>query len=62
MPLLFFLNGYLTIIGLVVSGVGSLVELFLPETGPAVRDAGLMVAGLGQLRRGVLQYRAPKGS
>jgi hypothetical protein len=58
MPLLLAFNGYLTIAGLVLSGIGSLVQIFSPETGTELQNTGLGLAGLGQLRRGVLQYKA----
>ena len=57
MGLLLAFNGYLTIFGLVTSGVGSLISIFEPEIGTNVQQTGLGMAGVGATRKGVRQYK-----
>jgi len=57
MPLLLAFNGYLTIIGLVMSGVGGIVQIFSPEIGQPVQETGLITAGIGGARKGVKVYK-----
>jgi len=57
MPILLALNGYLTIGGLILSGIGSLVQLFEPEVGTSVQQTGLALSGVGATRKGVKKYK-----
>jgi hypothetical protein len=57
MAVLLFLNGYLTIFGLIVAGVGSVVQIFEPEAGADMSQTGLGLAGLGATRKGVKQFK-----
>jgi hypothetical protein len=59
MPILLFLNGYLTIIGLIASGVGGVMQMFgeTSDLGKQVQENGLIVAGVGASRKGVKQYK-----
>ena len=62
MPVLLFLNGYLTIFGLVASGVGGVMQMFseTQDLGKQVQENGLIVAGVGASRKGVKQYKSMK--
>ena len=57
MPILLMFNGYLTMAGLVISGIGSIVGIFEPEIGLQVQQTGLGLTGVGALRKGVKQYK-----
>ena len=57
MSLLLAFNGYLTIAGLIMSGIGGIVQIFSPEIGQPIQETGLITAGIGASRKGVKQYK-----
>lgn len=57
LAILWALNGYLTIGGLVVQGAGTIIETFDPAVGEPVKNIGATVAGAGGLRKGVKKYQ-----
>lgn len=58
MSILLFLNGYLTIVGLIGVGVGSVTRMIgQEELGSQIQDWGWIASGLGAARKGVKQYK-----
>lgn len=57
MGILLALNGYLTIAGLVVAGVGQATEFFAPEVGTPIKEAGWIMSGVGGARKGVKKFK-----
>ncbi len=55
--ILWALNGYLTIAGLVVQGAGALVKTFEPAIGEPMETVGAATAGIGATRKGVKKYQ-----
>ena len=53
MGILLAFNGYLTIAGLVMSGIGGIVRLFSEEVGSPIQDTGLILTGVGAGRKGI---------
>ena len=51
MQFLFILNGYMTIFGLVVQGIGGLISAFEPEVGEPVEKFGLAATTFGAGRQ-----------
>lgn len=54
---LWALNGYLTIGGLIVQGAGAVVEAFDPAIGEPMKQVGATAAGIGATRKGVKKYQ-----
>ncbi len=57
MNFLWAFNGYLTIAGLVMSGIGGLVRMIDSEAGTVIQETGLVVAGVGAGRKGIKQSK-----
>lgn len=58
LSVLWALNGWLTIAGLVTEGVGIIVEGAVdPETGQFIKETGAIMTGGGALRKGVKKYQ-----
>lgn len=51
--LLWAFNGYVTIAGLVLAGVGNVVRFVDEDTGSAMAQWGWIASGLGATRKGV---------
>ena len=57
MGILWAINGYLTIAGLIVESVGMILEGFDPTVGEPVKEVGAVLTGVGAARKGVKKYQ-----
>ncbi len=55
--MLWAVNGYLTIAGLAVQGVGAIVKTFEPSVGEPMETFGAATAGIGASRKAVKKYQ-----
>jgi hypothetical protein len=55
--ILWAVDGYLTITGLVVQGAGAIVKTFEPAIGEPIETVGAATAGIGATRKGVKKYQ-----
>jgi hypothetical protein len=57
LSILWAINGYLTIAGLVTESVGMVVEGIDPATAEPIKQAGAVMTGVGATRKGVKKYQ-----
>jgi hypothetical protein len=58
LSILWAINGYLTIAGLVTESVGMVVEASVdPGSGKAIKEVGAVMTGTGAARKGVKKYQ-----
>lgn len=58
LSILWAINGYLTIAGLVTESVGMIVESSIdPGSGKVIKEAGAVMTGVGATRKGVKKYQ-----
>ena len=58
LSILWAVNGWLTIAGLVAEGVGAVVESTIdPEVGKTIKEAGIVMTGTGAARKGVKKFQ-----
>lgn len=55
--ILWAINGYLTIFGLVTESVGIIVEGFEPAVGQPIKETGAVITAAGATRKGVKKYQ-----
>lgn len=58
LSILWAINGWLTIAGLVAEGIGAVVEATVdPATGSTIKEAGVVMTGTGAFRKGVKKFQ-----